>query len=128
MAFDLRPGETLINRAGLYADYGGDAATCPHFGFEADGGIAAVAPHLAAGTVTITLNSASPAWLRCGLQRPDVSGHVAPDGTTMSAHRTTLFPSLTFQSESYPSATLWRSLPSFEGTFSGGAFSFGPTP
>lgn len=128
VAFDLRPGETLINRAGLYADYGGDAATCPHFGFEADGGIAAVAPNLAAGTVTITLNSASAAWLRFGLQRQDVSGHVAPDGTTMSAHRTTLFPSLTFQSESYPSATLWRSLPSFEGTFSGGAFSFGPTP
>ena len=133
VTFDLRPGETLVNRAGLYDAYGG-AATCPHLGFEADGGIAATSINAAAGTVTITLNNSSATWLRFALQRQDVSAayYEATPGDAasrvwLSAHRTTLFPSETFASVAYPGETLWRSLPSFEGIFAGDAFTFGPS-
>ena len=128
VTFALRPGESLTDLADLYADYGG-AATCPHFGFEAFGGIAAAVLDGAAGTVTLTLNSATATWLRFAMQRQDVSGPGTKDaaGLGYGAHRTTLRSTQTRPSQLYPGKTLRRCPPSFSGTFSGDVFSFGPT-
>lgn len=121
VSFALRAGETLLNRAGLYDAFGG-AATCPDFGFEADGGIQAVTPDLAGNTVTIRLTRADAGWLRFARQVQDVSALTDEGGHTMSAHRTTLFASHTRASRYLPDQTLWRALPGFRGTFQGNTF------
>ncbi|MDF3607566.1 hypothetical protein PE067_16280 [Paracoccus sp. DMF-8] len=121
VAFDLRPGETLVNRADFYDAHGG-AATAPNFGFEADGGIVSAVPDLDGNTVVVTLTSASASWFRFAMQRQDVMAYGVPDGAltyNQSAHRTTLFPSETRASRFYPGETLWRSLPSFHVLFDG---------
>lgn len=119
--FALRPGETLMQRAGLYDAYGG-AATCPNFGFEADGGIVSAVPDFAGDSVVLTLASASAGWLRFAHQVQDCYAMTDAGGYTMSAHRTTLFGSETRQSKLIPGQTLWRALPGFRGSFSGDSF------
>ncbi len=120
VTFALRPGETLTDRTGLYDAFGG-ASTCLNYGFEADGGIASVVPNLSGNTVTVTLSNSGAAWFRFARQSQDVLSY-SSGGLYMSAHRTTLFPSETKASVLIPGETLWRSLPSFNGTFSGGTF------
>lgn len=132
VSFALRPGETLMNRAGMYADYGGDAATCPNFGFEADGGIASVVPNYAGNAVTVTLSNPAATWLRFAMQRQSVFARyqeiVDDDGETRrlnySAHRTTLFGSHTRASRFVPGETLWRPLPGFRAAFAGDAVTY----
>ena len=119
VTFDLRPGETLMEIANLFDDFGG-ASTCPHFGFEADGGIAAAS--WAGNAVTLTLNRASATWLRLAHQVQDVSALTNRTGDTMSAHRSTLFGSHTWPSQIVSGAILRRPVPGFRGTFSGDAF------
>lgn len=121
VSFDLRDGETLMQRADLYTAYGG-AATCANFGFEAEGGILGVVPDLAGNSVTITLASASSGWLRFAHQVQDCSALTDAAGVTMSAHRTTLFGSHTRASRFVAGGTLWRALPGFRGTFQGNSF------
>lgn len=121
VAFDLRPGETLVNRAGFYDDHGG-AGTAPNFGFEADGGIVSAVPDLDGNTVVVTLTNPTATWLRFAMQRQDVLSYGVPLGVqtyNQSSHRTTLFPSETRASRFYPDRTLWRSLPSFAVYFDG---------
>lgn len=121
VTFALRPGETLLDRPGIYDAFGGPA-TCPHHGFEADGGIASAVPDLAGNTVTITLNAAQSRWLRFAHQVQDCYAMTDADGTTMSAHRTTLFASHNRPSRFVAGQTLWRPLPGFRGTFAGDVF------
>ena len=121
VSFTLRPDETLLERAGLYDAYGG-AATCPHFGFEADGGILAAVPDLSGNSVAITLAKPDAAWLRFAHQVQDCSALVDGAGMSMSAHRTTLFASHSRPSRFVPDETLWRALPGFRGSFQGDRF------
>lgn len=121
VTFALRPGETLVDRADLYAAYGGHA-TCPNFGFEAEGGILSAVPNLAGNSVAITLAQPSSGWLRFAHQVQDCYAMADAGGYTMSAHRTTLFPSHTKPSRFVAGQTLWRALPGFRGTFSGDVF------
>lgn len=121
VSFALRPGETLLQRAGLYDSFGG-AATCANFGFEAEGGIASVVPDFNGNTVAITLNSGDSKWLRFAHQVQDCYSMTDAAGYTMSAHRTTLFGSHNRTSRFVPGQTLWRALPGFRGTFSGENF------
>lgn len=121
VSFALRPGETLMQRDALYDGFGG-AATCPHHGFEAEGGIVSAVPDLAGNTVTITLASASAGWLRFAHQVQDCSALTDAQGRTMSAHRSTLFGSHSRPSRFLPDETLWRPLPGFRGSFSGDVF------
>lgn len=121
VSFQLRPGETLLDRAGLYDSFGG-AQTCPDFGFEAEGGIASVTPDLQGNTVSIQLVDANAGWLRFAHQVQDVSAMTDADGVTMSAHRTTLFASHSRPSRYLPDQMLWRPLPGFRGSFQGDAF------
>lgn len=124
VSFDLRNGETLVNRANFYDAHGGAAATAPNFGFEADGGIVSVVPDLGGNTVTVTLANPAATWLRFAMQRQDVQTYAVPSGAltyNQSSHRTTLFPSETRTSRFFPAETLWRSLPSFSVLFDGDA-------
>lgn len=121
VTFDLMPGETLMNRPDLYEAFGG-GATCPHFGFEAEGGILSAFPDFGGNTVTMTLASASAGWLRFAHQLQDCMDMTDAQGYTMSAHRATLFGSVTRPSRFVPGGTLWRPLPGFRGTFSGNSF------
>lgn len=121
VTFDLRPGEVLLNRPDLYEAYGGNA-TCPHFGFEAEGGILSSIPDFGGNTVTLTLASATAVWLRFAHQMQDCMDMVDGRGYAMSAHRATLFGSETRPSRFVPDQTLWRPLPGFRGTFSGDIF------
>lgn len=121
VSFALRPGETLMQRAGLYDNYGG-AATCANFGFEAEGGIVSVVPDFGGNTVAITLASASSNWLRFAHQVQDCYAMTDASGYTMSAHRTTLFASHTRASRFVSGQTLWRALPGFRGTLVGDSF------
>ncbi|MFT4014639.1 MAG: hypothetical protein QM682_14840 [Paracoccus sp. (in: a-proteobacteria)] len=116
VSFALRPGETLTERADLYAAYGA-AATCTNFGFESDVAISSVVPDMGGNSVTITLASASPKWLRFAHQVQDCFALTDEAGYTMSAHRTTLFPSHIRASHFLPGRTLWRALPGFRGSF-----------
>mgnify|MGYP003407434149 CR=1 FL=1 len=128
VTFNLRPGETLMDRAGMYDLYGG-SSTCPNYGFEADGGIVSAVPNLSGNTVTLTLSRPDAAWMRFAMQRQNVFNRyneiVDTDGVTRrlnySAHRTTLFGSHTRASRFVPGETLWRPLPSFAVPFGGGA-------
>ena len=119
VTFALRPGETLMEIADLFDDYGG-AATCPHFGFEAEGGISAAS--WTGNTVTLTLNNASAGWLRLAQQVQNVSTFADTNGLTMSAHRSTLFGSHTWPSQLVAGETIRRPVPGFSGTFSGNTF------
>ena len=119
VTFALRPGETLMELADLFDDYGG-AATCPNFGFEADGGISAAS--WTGNTVTLTLNNASAGWLRLAQQVQNVSTFADASGLTMSAHRSTLFGSHTWPSLTVAGETIRRPVPGFSGTFSGDTF------
>ena len=119
VTFALRPGETLMEIADLFDDYGG-AATCPHFGFEAEGGISAAS--WTGNTVTLTLNNASAGWLRLAQQVQNVSTFADANGLTMSAHRSTLFGSHTWPSLTVAGETIRRPVPGFSGTFSGDTF------
>lgn len=121
VTFDLMAGETLLNRAGIYDAFGGDA-TCADFGFEAEGGIVSVVPNLSGNSVTITLASAGARWLRFAHQVQDCMDMTDAQGYAMSAHRTTLFGSLTRASRFVSGGTLWRPLPGFRGTFVDEAF------
>ncbi|MDF3604809.1 hypothetical protein PE067_00720 [Paracoccus sp. DMF-8] len=121
VSFDLRPGEVLLNRPDLYDAYGGPA-TCPNFGFEAEGGILAAIPDFGGNTVTLTLADPAASWLRFAHQLQDCMDMVDEQGYAMSAHRSTLFGSETRPSRFVPGQTLWRPLPGFRGTFSGDAF------
>lgn len=56
------------------------APTCPHFGFEADGGISAAS--WAGNAVTLTLNNSSASWLRLAHQVQNVSAMVSGTGGT----------------------------------------------
>lgn len=120
VSFDLRPSETLVERVGKYANYGGDAVTAANYGFEADGGVNGVT--FSGNTVTVTLANPAAAWMRFAMQRQNVStfGHVI-DGATyhMSAHRTTLAPSETKPSARFPAETMWRDLPGLQVLFDG---------
>ena len=119
VTFALRPGETLMEIADLFDEYGG-AATCRHFGFEADGGISAAS--WTGNTVTLTLNNASAGWLRLAQQVQNVSSFADANGRTMSAHRSTLFGSHTWPSQLVAGETIRRPVPGFSGTFSGDTF------
>lgn len=119
VTFALRPGETLMEIANLFNDFGG-SATCPHFGFEADGGISAAS--WAGNAVTLTLNNRSANWLRLAHQVQNVSTFADANGLTMSAHRSTLFGSHTWPSQIVSGAILRRPVPGFRGTFSGDTF------
>lgn len=119
VTFALRPGETLMEIANLFNDYGG-AATCRHFGFEAEGGISAAS--WTGNTVTLTLNNASAGWLRLAQQVQNVSSFADASGLTMSAHRSTLFGSHTWPSLTVAGETIRRPVPGFSGTFSGNTF------
>ncbi|MTH79003.1 hypothetical protein [Paracoccus aestuariivivens] len=119
--FTLRPGETLFDRSDLYDAFGG-AATCPNYGFEADGGILAATPDLAGNTVKLRLANPSAAWLRFAHQVQDCYTMTDATGYTMSAHRTTLFGSEARASRFVTGQTLWRALPGFRGRFSGDVF------
>ena len=119
VTFALRPGETLMEIANLFNDYGG-AATCRHFGFEAAGGISAAS--WTGNTVTLTLNNASAGWLRLAQQVQNVSSFADASGLTMSAHRSTLFGSHTWPSLTVAGETIRRPVPGFSGTFSGDTF------
>ena len=119
VTFDLRPGETLMELADMFNDFGG-AATCPHYGFEADGGIAAAS--WSGNTVTLTLNNSGATWLRLAHQVQNVSAMASNTGDTMSAHRSTLFGSHTWPSQIVSGAVLRRPVPGFRGTFSGNTF------
>ena len=121
IGFTLRPGETLIERAGLYDAFGG-AATCPYFGFEAEGGIISAALDAEAGRVTLTLANPNAGWLRFAHQAQDCSAMVDEAGRTMPAHRTTLFASHSQPSRFVAGETLWRALPGFRGQFQGDLF------
>ncbi len=121
VSFALRPGETLLERTDLYDSFGG-AATCPHYGFEADGGITAAVADPAGNTVTLTLASAGAQWLRLAHQVQDCSALTDAGGQTMSAHRSTLFGSLSRASRFVANETLWRPVPGFRGSFSGEQF------
>lgn len=121
VGFTLRPGETLIERAGLYDAFGGPA-TCRYFGFEADGGIIdAVLDPQGAG-VTLTLANPDAGWLRFARQAQDCSAMADAAGRTMPAHRTTLFASHSQPSRFVAGETLWRALPGFRGQFQGDLF------
>ena len=98
----------------------GGAATCPHFGFEAEGGISAAS--WTGNTVTLTLNNASAGWLRLAQQVQNVSTFADANGLTMSAHRSTLFGSHTWPSLTVAGETIRRPVPGFSGTFSGDTF------
>lgn len=119
--FALRPGETLMERAGLYADYGG-AATCAYFGFEAQGGIVDAVADLQGNRVTLTLATPEAGWFRLAHQVQDCSDMTDANGMTMSAHRSTLFGSHTRPSRFLPGQTLWRPVPGFRGRFVGDQF------
>lgn len=119
VTFALRPGETLMEIADIFDDYGG-ASTCPHFGFEAAGGISAAS--WTGNTVTLTLNNASAGWLRLAQQVQNVSTFADANGLTMSAHRSTLFGSHTWPSQLVAGETIRRPVPGFSGTFSGDTF------
>lgn len=119
VTFALRPGETLMEIADIFDDYGG-ASTCPHFGFEAAGGISAAS--WTGNTVTLTLNNASAGWLRLAQQVQNVSTFADANGLTMSAHRSTLFGSHTWPSQLVAGETIRRPVPGFSGTFSGNTF------
>ena len=119
VTFALRPGETLMEIANLFNDYGG-AATCRHFGFEAEGGISAAS--WTGNTVTLTLNNASAGWLRLAQQVQNVSSFADASGLTMSAHRSTLFGSHTWPSLTVAGEVIRRPVPGFSGTFSGNTF------
>ena len=119
VTFALRPGETLMEIADLFDDYGG-ATTCRNFGFEADGGISAAS--WTGNTVTLTLNNASAGWLRLAQQVQNVSTFADANGLTMSAHRSTLFGSHTWPSLTVAGETIRRPVPGFSGTFNGNTF------
>ena len=119
VTFALRPGETLMEIADLFDDYGG-AATCRHFGFEAEGGISAAS--WSGNAVTLTLNNPGATWFRLAHQVQNVSTMVSNTGDTMSAHRSTLFGSHTWPSQIVSGAILRRPVPGFRGTFSGDTF------
>ena len=119
VTFDLRPGETLMELANMFNEFGG-AATCPHYGFEADGGIAAA--RWSGNTVTLTLNNQGATWFRLAHQVQNVSTFADANGLTMSAHRSTLFGSHTWPSQIVSGAILRRPVPGFRGTFSGNTF------
>ena len=119
VTFDLRPGETLMELADMFDDFGG-ASTCPHFGFEADGGITAAS--WSGNAVTLTLTNPSATWLRLAHQVQNVSAMTSNTGDTMSAHRSTLFGSHTWPSQIVSGAVLRRPVPGFRGTFSGDTF------
>lgn len=121
VTFDLMPDEVLLNRADLYDAFGG-SATCPHFGFEAEGGILAAIPDFGGNTVTLTLANPAASWLRFAHQLQDCSELVDERGYAMSAHRATLFGSLTRPSRFVDGQTLWRPLPGFRGSFVGDSF------
>ena len=61
-------------------------------------------------------------WLRLAHQVQNVSTMISNTGDTMSAHRSTLFGSHTWQSRAVPGAVLRRPVPGFRGTFSGDTF------
>ncbi|WP_134680077.1 hypothetical protein [Paracoccus ravus] len=119
--FVLRPGETLIERHGLYEHFGG-AATCANFGFEAEGGILEATVDWGGGSVTLTLASDDSSWLRFAHQFQDCSGFLDDLGRSMSAHRSTLFASESRASRFVQGEQLWRPLPGFRGTFVGDQF------
>ncbi|RCW84071.1 hypothetical protein [Paracoccus lutimaris] len=121
VSFALRPGETLLERVGLYDAYGG-AATCPHYGFEAAGGIVSAVADLQGNSVTLTLADPNAAWLRFAHQVQDCSAMTDASGLSMSAHRTTLFASHSRPSRFVSGETLWRSLPGFRGSLQGDLF------
>lgn len=121
VGFTLRPGETLIERAGLYDAFGG-AATCRYFGFEADGGIIDAALDPQGNTVTLTLVNPNAGWLRFAHQAQDCSAMRDAGGRSMPAHRTTLFASHSQPSRFVAGETLWRALPGFRGQFQGDQF------
>lgn len=119
VTFALRPGETLMEIADLFDDFGG-AATCPHFGFEADGGIAAAS--WSGNIVNLTLNNPGATWFHLAHQVQNVSSMASNTGDTMSAHRSTLFGSHTWPSQIVSGAILRRPVPGFRGNFSGDTF------
>ena len=121
VSFALRPGETLVERAGLYDAFGGPA-TCPHFGFEAEGGIAQSVLEPEAGRVRLTLADPAAGWLRLAHQMQDCGAMTDAAGMTMSAHRSTLFGSHTRPSALIAGETLWRPVPGFRGRLEGDLF------
>lgn len=129
ITFNLRPGETLMERPNLYANFGG-AATCPNYGFEADGGISAVVPNFAGNTVVVTLTNPNATWFRLAKQVQntlDGSQYIDSNGQYMSAHRCTLFGSHTKASELVPGEMMYRPVPAIGGTFSGNTFTSNST-
>ena len=125
VGFALRPGETLIERAGLYDAFGG-GATCPYFGFEADGGIISAALDPQGSSVNLTLADPNARWLRFAHQAQDCSAMADAAGHTMPAHRTTLFASHSQPSRLVAGETLWRALPGFRGQFQSELFQSEP--
>lgn len=124
VSFDLRPGETLVDRPSIYNSFGG-ASTALNYGFEAQGGVNSVVPDFNGNTVQVTLNNSDASWFRFASQRQDVLPFGVPTGPNtynMSSHRTTLFPSETRESRFYPGELLWRSLPSFSVLIQDGQF------
>lgn len=119
VTFALRPGETLMEWANMFDEFGG-AGTCPHFGFEADGGIASAS--WTGNTVSLTLNNPAATWFRLASQVQNVQAMTSSTGDTMSAHRSTLFGSHIWPSRIVPDAILRRPVPGFRGTFSGDTF------
>ncbi|HWL58926.1 MAG TPA: hypothetical protein VNQ78_19920 [Paracoccus sp. (in: a-proteobacteria)] len=119
--FNLRPGEVLIERPDLYDAFGGKA-TCPDFGFEAEGGILEATPDFAGGSVRLTLANSRASWLRFAHQSQDCYAMTDGVGVSMSAHRSTLFGSHSRPSRFVAGETLWRPLPGFRGRFEGEGF------
>lgn len=115
VSFDLRAGETLIDRSGLYSNYGGNS-TCQNYGFESDVAIISVTPDFNGNSVEIEFG-ATPTYLKFAYQIQNVMSFSDASGLTMSSHRTTLFPSETLPSRTIDGEVLYRSLPSFKHTF-----------
>jgi hypothetical protein len=121
VSFTLRSGETLLERVGLYDAFGG-AATCPHFGFEAEGGILGAVADPQGNSVVITLANPGAGWFRFAHQQQDCTALTNAAGLTMSGHRATLFGSHSQPSRFVAGETLWRPLPGFRGRFEAGEF------
>lgn len=86
----------------MFDDFGG-AATCPHFG---RGGRRISCGFVVGNGSPWTLSSASASWPRLAHQVQNVSAMASNTGDTMSAHRSTLFGSHTWQSRAVPGAVL----------------------